>query len=104
MEPGVLDEIVCFPFIVLELTAESGGTLGVRVYDQQLMQVKPEWHQALGSQATPYAATLAQCIRKVSSVSMAAVHAFLTGGADRQLHCNTVHAEEQVILLRDRRP
>jgi hypothetical protein len=36
-------EIFCFPFIVLEQTNDNG--LGVRVFDQQQIFVKPEWQR-----------------------------------------------------------
>jgi hypothetical protein len=54
-------EIEQFPFIVLELVTTE--RLGVRVYDQQQIEVKPEWRPAVASSQA--SVTLAQCIRKV---------------------------------------
>ena len=53
-----------FPFIVLELTKDT-GVGGVRVFDQQMIFVKPEWNRPpLDVTALQFAPNLIQCIRK----------------------------------------
>lgn len=55
-----MTEIVCFPFIVLELTNNS--TCAVSVYDQQQFFINNSWNSGVTSLSTP---NLMQCIRKV---------------------------------------
>eukprot|EP01091_Cochliopodium_minus_P013021 TRINITY_DN4086_c0_g1_i1.p1 TRINITY_DN4086_c0_g1~~TRINITY_DN4086_c0_g1_i1.p1 ORF type:complete len:721 (+),score=231.82 TRINITY_DN4086_c0_g1_i1:378-2540(+) len=57
-----LNEIVCFPFIVLELVNESPNNCGVNVYDQQQILVSPNWSSTVSS--FTYAPNLMQCIRR----------------------------------------
>jgi hypothetical protein len=58
------EEIIGFPFIVLELTQEVAST-NVRVFDQQMIYVKPEWNRPPYEVTTlQFAPNLLQGIRK----------------------------------------
>jgi hypothetical protein len=81
------EEIIGFPFIVLELTQEVAST-NVRVFDQQMIYVKPEWNRPPYEVTTlQFAPNLLQGIRKFDAYVYA-----------------QFYAEEQELLFCHRRP